>query len=143
VGQIWMKVPQTGPRTGPTHSRRVITGRSEAAGFSIHVKSSPAGAATISMPSPLAALGNVLAAQEVQEGSGKRQRAIQRGRGLLDELGQIRAGLLEGKVSDAALGRLSGLLRTARPAVGDAKLGAVLDEIELRAAVELAKRQQG
>lgn len=95
------------------------------------------------MPSPLAALGNVLAAQEVQGGPLERQRAVQRGRSVLDELDEIRAGLLEGNVADAALERLSGLLQTDRPAVDDAKLNTVLDEIELRAAVELAKRQQG
>lgn len=138
-----MKVPQTGPRAGATHGRRISVGRGEAAGFSIHVKSPPTGPASISMPSPLAALGNVLAVQEVQEGPRERQRAVQRGRSLLDELDQIRAGLLEGNVSQAAVERLSGLLQTGRPAVDDAKLDTVLDEIELRAAVELAMRQQG
>ena len=50
--------------------------------------------------------------------------------------------MLEGKASEAALGRLSGLLRIGRPGVDAAKLAGVLDEIELRAAVDLAKRQQ-
>lgn len=95
------------------------------------------------MPSPLAALGNVLAAQEVDEAPFERRRAIQRGRSLLDELDQVRTSLLDGHASTATIERLSGLLRTERPAVEDADLDAVLDEIELRAAVELAKRQKG
>jgi Class II flagellar assembly regulator len=37
---------------------------------------------------------------------------------------------------------LAGLLQADRSAVSEAKLKAVLDEIELRSAVELAKRQQ-
>jgi hypothetical protein len=138
-----MKVPQTGARTGPTPSRRVDSGRSQSGGFSIHLKSSPAGPAGISMPAPLTAPGSVLAVQEAGDGPRERRRAIQRGRSLLDELDQIRVGLLEGKVSQAALRRLSGLLQSDRPVVDDARLDTVLDEIELRAAVELAKRQQG
>lgn len=138
-----MKVPQTGPRTGPTHSGRVDSSRSQSGGFSIHLKSPPAGPAGISMPAPLTAPGSVLAVQEAGDGPRERRRTIQRGRSLIVELDQIRAGLLEGKVSGTALRRLFGLLQTARPTVDDAKLDTVLDEIELRAAVELAKRQQG
>lgn len=137
-----MKVPETRSRTGPTQSRRVGAGRSEAAGFSTYVESAPAGPAAISMASPLTALGAVLAVQEVEAGPAERQRAIQRGRSMLAELDQIRVELLQGEVSSAALGRLAGLLQSSRPVVDDARLGAVLDEIELRAAVELAKRQQ-
>lgn len=56
------------------------------------------------MSSPLAALGNLLAAQEVQEAGRERRRAVQLGCSMLDELDQIRASLLEGKASEAALG---------------------------------------
>ena len=94
------------------------------------------------MPSPLAALGNVLAAQEVRGGPAARQSAIRHGRRLLGELDRVRSDLLDGEVSETAIGRLGRLLRVERPAVDDAALDAVLDEIELRAAVELAKRQQ-
>jgi CHASE3 domain sensor protein len=42
-------------------------------------------------------------------------------------------------VQEGALRRLAGLLERLRPATADPELSAVLDEIELRAAVELAK----
>jgi hypothetical protein len=40
------------------------------------------------------------------------------------------------------LRRLAGLLQADRPSVSEGNLGAVLDEFELRDAVELTKRQQ-
>jgi hypothetical protein len=86
-------------------------------------------------------LSTVLAAQQVQDG-GEQRRALARGRSLLDELDQIRIGLLGGVWPEASMRRLAELLQADRPAVSASKLGAVLDEIELRAAVELAKRQQ-
>jgi hypothetical protein len=60
---------------------------------------------------------------------------------LLDELNQIRIGLMEGGWPAASIRRLTGLLQAERSSVAEAGLNAVLDEIELRAAVELAKRQ--
>lgn len=142
ASQIWMDVSRTRPSTGPTHGRRVALGRSRGTGFAAHVEAPAAGPAGIAAPSPLAALSTVLAAQEAQDGPGERRRAVARGRSLLDELDQIRVGLLEGTRPEASIRRLAGLLQGERPAVSEGKLLAVLDEIELRAAVELAKRQQ-
>jgi hypothetical protein len=87
-------------------------------------------------------LTTVLAAHAAQDEAGERRRALARGRSLLDELDQIRLGLLDGGLTEATLRRLAGLLRADRPPAADARLDAVLDEIELRAAVELAKRQE-
>jgi hypothetical protein len=87
-------------------------------------------------------LSTVLAAQEAQDRAGAQRRALTRGRSLLDELDQIRVGLLEGTLPEASIRRLAGLLQADRPAVAEARLEAVLEDIELRAAVELAKRQQ-
>jgi hypothetical protein len=87
-------------------------------------------------------LGAVLVAQAADDGAGERPRALTRGRTLLDELDLIRIGLLDGALPAATIRRLSGLLEADRGSVADAGLSAVLDEIELRAAVELAKRQQ-
>jgi hypothetical protein len=108
----------------------------------VHVEEPPAGPAGIAAPSPLAALSTVLAAQEVQDSPGEHRRALARGHGLLEELDRIRVGLLEDALPEASIGRLAGLLQAGRAAVSEARLQTVLDEIELRAAVELAKRQQ-
>ena len=137
-----MNVSRTRPTTGPTHGRRVAPGRSRGTDFAAYVEAPAAGPAGIAAPSPLAALSTVLAAQEAQDGPGERRRALARGRSLLDELDQIRVGLLEGTLPEASIRRLAALLQADRPSVSEENLLAVLDEIELRAAVELAKRQQ-
>jgi Class II flagellar assembly regulator len=138
-----MKVSETRPGTGPSHGRRVAAARSAASGFAAHVQAPQTeGPSDVPAPRPLAALGTVLAAQAAQDGAEERRRALARGRSLLDELDLIRIGLLDGALPVATIRRLSGLLQANRSSVADAQLNAVLDEIELRAAVELAKRQQ-
>ena len=138
-----MKISETRPGTGPSHSRRVAAARSGPTGFADHVQAPHTdGPAGVTAPRPLAALGTVLAAQAAQDGAGERRRALTRGRTLLDELDLIRIALLDGALPAATIRRLSGLLQADRCSVHDAGLNAVLDEIELRAAVELAKRQQ-
>jgi Class II flagellar assembly regulator len=137
-----MKVPEAGPRTALSQGRRIAGGRSDGAGFAAHVSAPSGGAAGISTLSPLAALGTVLAAQEAQDGPGARRRAIRRGRSMRDELDQLRVSPLDGALTEATIERLAGLLEDERPAIEDTSLDAVLHEIELRAAVELAKRRR-
>ncbi len=67
--------------------------------------------------------------------------ATARGTALLDDLDALRDELLAGAVDDATLGRLRDRLGERRRGRLDAGLEAVLDDIELRAAVELAKRE--
>ena len=58
---------------------------------------------------------------------------------MLDELEQIRLGLLLGQIPRARLEQLAQMVRARREQLDDLKLIAILDDIELRAAVELAK----
>jgi hypothetical protein len=117
--------------------------RGGATGFAAHVQA-PQTESPAAVPAPrlLAALGTVLAAQAAEDGAAERRRALTRGRSLLDELDLIRIGLLDGALPAAAIRRLNRLLRADWASLADAKLNAVLVEIELRAAVELVKRQQ-
>jgi hypothetical protein len=86
-------------------------------------------------------LNTVLALQEAPDATRGRakQRARQRGGLMLDHLDEIRMGLLLGTVPMAKLEQLAQLVRVKREQIDDPKLLAILDEIELRAAVELAK----
>jgi hypothetical protein len=84
-------------------------------------------------------MDSLLALQGVPDGTEGKRRAVRRAGDMLDLLDDIRVGLLEGTLP---LGKLQGLLhvvQTRREAVADPALSAVLDEIELRAQVELAK----
>jgi hypothetical protein len=92
-------------------------------------------------PVGLSGVSTVLALQGAPDSTERRarQRAVQRGDAMLDELEQIRLGLLLGSIPQSRLEQLGQMVRARREQVDDPKLMAILDEIELRAAVELAK----
>ena len=81
----------------------------------------------------------LLSAQEIPDATAGRRRAVQRGNTLLDRLEYLRLGLLAGILPRERLNELSRLAKTARMTVDDPRLGEVLDAIDLRVAVELAK----
>ncbi|MSP68408.1 MAG: flagellar assembly protein FliX, partial [Alphaproteobacteria bacterium] len=68
-----------------------------------------------------------------------RAKALARGRDLLAELEDIRHGLLIGALSTQRLQGLLGMVHSRRGPDDDPRIRAVLNEIELRARVELAK----
>jgi hypothetical protein len=139
-----MKISRTGPATGPGQPRRAQSRPGEAAGeFSRYVDMRPSGSRSVPPATPLAGLDGVLAIQEVPDATVNRRRAVRRGYGLLDELQELQLGLIDGRLSEVTLRGLAARLEEARPAVEDPKLASVLDQIELRAAIEMAKLRHG
>jgi len=84
-------------------------------------------------------LDGVLSVQEVGDDGGDRRKAKEHGESVLQRLEQIRMGLLGGRIPKHLLNELVVSLRKPRPGFTDPRLGEILDEIELRASVELAK----
>ena len=84
-------------------------------------------------------LDGVLSIQEVGRDGEDRRKAHAHGESLLQRLEQIRMGLLAGRIPTHLLNELVLNLRRPRPGFTDPRLGEILDEIELRASVELAK----
>ncbi|WP_299474360.1 flagellar assembly protein FliX [uncultured Roseibium sp.] len=80
----------------------------------------------------------LLALQEVDGREERRSKAARYGHALLDTLETVRADLLAGVVSEDRLEVLSSQL-TNRQTSGDERIDSVLEEIELRVKVELAK----
>ena len=80
-----------------------------------------------------------MALQAVGTPGERRRRAVRRAGKLLDVLDEIKIGLLDGAIPMDALDRLVGAMRDQRDATDDTRLEGVLDEIETRAAVEMAK----
>jgi hypothetical protein len=68
-----------------------------------------------------------------------RRRLIRHGEEMLDKLEELRHGLLLGIIPKEKLEQLAQSVRGRRETCADPRLGAILDEIELRAEVELAK----
>lgn len=81
----------------------------------------------------------LLALQEVEDPVLSRRRAVRRGSRLLDRLDELRLALLDGAVAPATLQALAQMVSEERPNITDPGLLEVIDEIDLRVQVELAK----
>jgi len=98
----------------------------------------PAVPASASVAATLA-VSPLLALQELPDATTERARALRRGRDLLAQLDRIRHALLLGSIAPSDLTRLLAMVRQGREELDDPRLANLLDEIELRASVELAK----
>jgi hypothetical protein len=87
----------------------------------------------------LAPVDALLALQEVPDALTGRRSSVNRGFRVLDHLDELRIGLLEGGIPRRALRNLLQEVRNQREEADDPQLASILDEIELRARVELAK----
>ena len=96
-------------------------------------------AAAPAAPAPTGSVGALFALQEVPDAAARRRKAVARAAKMLDRLDELQLGLVEGAIDGDALADLAAAARSAREDTGDVALQGVLDEIELRAAVELAK----
>jgi len=111
-------------------------------GFQIAGASAPASPTQVSGASGVSSVMGVealLALQDVESPTERKRRSVRRAGRLLDELDGLKAALLGGELSQGQLDNLARTVREQRSATDDPKLEAVLDEIETRAAVELAK----
>lgn len=138
-----MKVSGTGSSSAAGQGRRADRSGRPTGEFARHLgategvgEQSPVDAA-----SPLAAVDALLAAQCVTDTTDReaRRNLIRHGEDILERLEEIRLGLLAGGMSRQRLIELASLVRNRRDSVADPRLAAILDEIDLRAQVELAK----
>ena len=131
-----MKIEPTRGTNAPSASRRASGAGSE--GFALPTGETKA-AASAAPSSSVAAVSGLLALQF--EGGSRRQRQTRRAAAALDTLDRLQAALLSGGESGADLSQLAAHLADREP-TGDAGLDAVIREIDVRAAVEIAKRER-
>ncbi len=135
-----MKV--TGPSgTGPATGQRPVRA---SGGFSLSQGvSAPATASSqaVSSASGVSDVSALMALQGVETATERRRRAVRRGAGLLDRLDELKLALLSGEAGEGALERMARGLREERPDDPDETLTGLLQQIDLRAAVELAKAE--
>jgi hypothetical protein len=93
----------------------------------------------VSGPGPIGALDSILMLQGLDDSMDGKSKAVAHGEQLLEMLDQVRDGLLAGGVPRTTLNRLANAVTRRHDQFNDPKLQSVLDEIELRAHVELAK----
>jgi hypothetical protein len=114
-------------------------------GFRIITPEAAGGASQASSVSATGGVMGVVALLALQDVGGpleRKRRAVRRAGRILDVLDEIKISLLEGELSMGELDRLRRAVRDERDGTEDPALEAVLDEIELRAAVEVAKLEQ-
>lgn len=131
-----MRVDSTSRSSGI--AARSGVGRAQSGGFFIN-EEAPAARASAAEPAVQASsIDALIALQAVEDPLLKKKKALRRGNALLDGLEQIKADLLIGQVSEGRLNQLMVLIGQARERDLPG-LDVVLDDIELRARVELAK----
>jgi len=92
---------------------------------------------------PSTNIDSLLAMQGIEDDpTERRRRSVQRGKGALDVLDDLKIGLLTGKLDPATVLRLRDAAANLKQASGDPGLDQILSEIELRVEVELAKAGQ-
>jgi len=115
------------------------------AGFALPSIESVNGAVGVSRASGVAGVSGLEALLALQDVGGpleRRKRAVARGGRILDVLDEVKLALIDGDLSPASLERLMRAVREERETTEDGGLEGLLNEIETRAAVEIAKLEQ-
>lgn len=114
-------------------------GRASATGFTLGGTANAARASSAAPLAPLTSLDAMLALQAVEDPLLRRRKLVRRGSALLATLEAMQADLLTGRIGEGRLNQLLALIGQAREH-GEPGLDALIDDIELRARVELAKQ---
>lgn len=138
---------KVGRSSGPAASGGPSGARPAAGGSSFNLPAaSAAGAAAPTARAGgvtgVASLDALLALQEMGGPLERRRKAVGRAGRILDVLEDLKMAVIDGEVSGRHLDQLMRAVRDQRENTEDPALEGVLDEIEMRAAVELAKLQR-
>lgn len=126
-----------------TASARATPARGGGGHFSLGGSPAARGAAGLSGPASLTAVDALLALQETPAADdalhAPKRQAIRRAEDMLDILDEIKLALLAGQLPKSKISRLLSVVERQQGAFSDPRLKEILDQIELRARVELAK----
>ena len=135
-----MKIQRTGTAAPAGGPRRVDRAARPAGSSFADALRDAEGTGAANAATSVAPVSSVLAAQEVDADAESATRAaVKRGEELLDRLEEFRRGLIEGRMPPERIEALVKLCAERRAGVTDPRLKSVLDDIDLRAQVELAK----
>jgi Class II flagellar assembly regulator len=128
-----VQMAQAAQRTMPSQAAQVFS-------LALAGESRASAAAVAAMPT--ATLTGLLAIQAETDRAERRKKALRRGHDLLDALESLKLGFLSGKVDHGALSALRRRLADQAGTGDDPALDGLLQHVELRAAVELAKLEK-
>jgi hypothetical protein len=139
-----MKIERTTSVGSSPIKRSDRSQKSPSGKFAKEVSSQDSSTDPVSVAAPTHAIDALLAIQEVGDATtnGGNTHARQWGGDVLDGLDAIRLGLLTGGIPLNELRSITDLVTRQRQNVSDLVLQEILDEIELRARVELAKHER-
>jgi hypothetical protein len=133
------KIDGAGPIRTPQQIRKAVkSGGSSGTSFARQLDESSESSSSQAM-SGTASVSGVLGVQEIDDALAQASRGKLRALDILDRLEDLRIELLTGGISKEKLVQLTQVVSARRADVTDPRLGEVLDEIDLRARVELAK----
>lgn len=135
-----MKIENTTPIGSPRRNPGRKPGRTDDAVFSV-IQEDAEPSKAVAGTASIATVDSLRVLQEV-DGDGRPWEPCDRANHLLDRLEALRLALLSGGIPRRNLLDLQRMVERERGAVGDKHLAALLDEIDLRVKVELAKHMR-
>ncbi len=138
-----MKLTKVGSTGSVSESKKAKKKPGASSEFSSHLAevTEPGESGQVSGGSPISAVDAILSVEAAPDATAHKSQTLvyQRGTDILDRLDEIRLQILGGKLSKDRLMNLAQMLRSKRAHVDDPALISIIDEIELRAEVEIAK----
>ena len=143
-----MKVSDIGAARGTSSAKKAKTKGARGSDFSVHLQEATEaaeGGGEVSDTAPVSSVDAILSVQEVPDALKDTQRRaiMEWGEDVLDKLEEIRRDILLGRISKERLVTLAQGLRARKARIDDPALKAIIEDIELRAEVEIAKFSRG
>lgn len=132
---------ETNRRTENSRGKSATPGSGGAFASTLQSATSSQSAAAMGGAGAVLSVGSILSVQETLDATEEtaKNKLSRFGNEVLDHLEDLRLGILDGAVSKERLTTVARMLREKRELTEDPRLNAVIDEIELRAEVEIAK----
>jgi hypothetical protein len=108
-------------------------------GFSVSESEAPRPSSPAASLRTVGGIDALMALQGQDDPAERRRKAVKRGRIALDVLDELKVGVLAGTIGPSTLQRLKSATVDLREGTGDPGLDAVLEDIDLRLEVEIAK----
>ncbi len=125
-------------RTTTPVKRSAKSGSTSSTSFAKHLDEGSESSSSSGVTSANSVSG-ILGVQEVDDALSHASKGKLRAEDILDKLDDLRLDLLSGGISREKLMQLTRIVNARRGQINDPRLSAILDEIDLRAQVELAK----
>ena len=136
-----MKVQGPSGPQGPSKTKGKDKAGDSDASFGAYMTSGPSAAAPAQTSQSIAQLDALLAIQGAEDPTARaaKKRMRQRSSSILQELDKIRMAMLNGKLTVGHMIDVADVVASHREKIMDPAMTAIMDEIDLRAQVELAK----